>query len=607
MTPAASAILQVAFRHFNAGELGHAQTVCRELLAKYPDEPDLLHLLALVCKKSGDFPEAERLLRRCLEIAPRRVDVRANLGNLYAAAGEPDQAEAAYRLALQNDATFRPARLGLARTLLRAGRHESALLEARHLTDENETDGEGWTVAGTALRELGRDDLAEAALCRALAIAPGSGVARHNLGALRNNQGRSEEALAELQRAQSAGIRGPEISFNLAAALMGLNRFDEAEATLISALTATPRNLHVHRLLARLRYMRGSDNFAAQLSVAVQQFPDDLALRITYSQILRGAGLPDAAAETLSAVAETSDPRLEAEMAAMHQETGEFEAAYDAAWTACKADPDNPKFSDLLIDALMSLGRADEALPHIEAARRRQPLNQWYIAMEATAARLLGDSRYPWLYDYEGLVHVFELEPPSGWSGTESFHADLASVLKARHRFRAAPLDQSLRHGTQTPRGLLGDPDPVIRAFIAALSEPLAEYRSRIGFDAEHPFRSRNRGDIRLSGCWSVRLGTGGFHVNHVHPEGWISSACYIEVPAECGDTDRRAGWIKFGETRFAVPGAAAERFIQPKPGRLVLFPSYMWHGTTPTSGSDARMSVAFDAVPVAVPDAVAK
>jgi uncharacterized protein (TIGR02466 family) len=104
-----------------------------------------------------------------------------------------------------------------------------------------------------------------------------------------------------------------------------------------------------------------------------------------------------------------------------------------------------------------------------------------------------------------------------------------------------------------------------------------------------------------------VRLGPGGFHVNHVHPAGWISSACYIEVPAECGDTDRRAGWIKFGETRFAVPGATAERFIQPRPGRLVLFPSYMWHGTTPTSGSDARMSIAFDAVPVAVPVAVPK
>jgi hypothetical protein len=29
-----------------------------------------------------------------------------------------------------------------------------------------------------------------------------------------------------------------------------------------------------------------------------------------------------------------------------------------------------------------------------------------------------------------------------------------------------------------------------------------------------------------------------------------------------------------------------------------VLFPSYMWHGTTPITGDQPRMTIAFDAVP---------
>ncbi|HEX7465481.1 MAG TPA: putative 2OG-Fe(II) oxygenase, partial [Usitatibacter sp.] len=33
-----------------------------------------------------------------------------------------------------------------------------------------------------------------------------------------------------------------------------------------------------------------------------------------------------------------------------------------------------------------------------------------------------------------------------------------------------------------------------------------------------------------ISGAWSVRLRSGGFHTAHVHPEGWISSACYIAL-----------------------------------------------------------------------------
>ena len=107
----------------------------------------------------------------------------------------------------------------------------------------------------------------------------------------------------------------------------------------------------------------------------------------------------------------------------------------------------------------------------------------------------------------------------------------------------------------------------------------------------------RNQGKLRMTGCWSVRLGRDGYHVNHVHPEGWISSAYYAAVPAEVSDTDRKSGWIKFGEPRFPVPGATAEKYVQPEAGSLVLFPSYMWHGTTPITGDESRMTCAFDAV----------
>jgi hypothetical protein len=59
------------------------------------------------------------------------------------------------------------------------------------------------------------------------------------------------------------------------------------------------------------------------------------------------------------------------------------------------------------------------------------------------------------------------------------------------------------------------------------------------------------------------------------------------------------SGWLKFGEPRYPVPNAGAEGVVQPRAGRLVLFPSYMWHGTNPIHGSEPRTSVAFDAVPV--------
>jgi hypothetical protein len=97
---------------------------------------------------------------------------------------------------------------------------------------------------------------------------------------------------------------------------------------------------------------------------------------------------------------------------------------------------------------------------------------------------------------------------------------------------------------------------------------------------------------------WSVQLHRGGFHVNHYHPQGWLSSAYYVALPDEVEDPGLRSGWLKFGEPRFPTPQADAARHIKPRTGMLVLFPSYMWHGTNAVHGSQVRTTIAFDAVP---------
>jgi uncharacterized protein (TIGR02466 family) len=111
--------------------------------------------------------------------------------------------------------------------------------------------------------------------------------------------------------------------------------------------------------------------------------------------------------------------------------------------------------------------------------------------------------------------------------------------------------------------------------------------------------RSRNTGAYRFQGAWSVKLRPGGGrHVDHLHPEGWLSSALYIDLP-EAVQGEGKQGWIKFGQP--GVPTEAKlgpEHYVKPEPGLLVLFPSYMWHGTMPFEGSENRLTIAFDLVP---------
>ena len=75
---------------------------------------------------------------------------------------------------------------------------------------------------------------------------------------------------------------------------------------------------------------------------------------------------------------------------------------------------------------------------------------------------------------------------------------------------------------------------------------------------------------------------------------GWISSALYVALPPDLGQGE--AGMLTLGEARSSCFDVDTKpfRMVEPKPGRLVLFPSYMWHGTRPF-GEGERLTVAFD------------
>ena len=75
---------------------------------------------------------------------------------------------------------------------------------------------------------------------------------------------------------------------------------------------------------------------------------------------------------------------------------------------------------------------------------------------------------------------------------------------------------------------------------------------------------------------------------------GWLSSALYIVLPPDLGGEDN-AGWLTLGELQAELGvDLPPRRMVEPKLGRLALFPSWMWHGTRPF-GEGERITVAFD------------
>ncbi len=582
------------------GELAEAEAACRAILTRAPRHAPALHLLALVRKDAGDPAASEQLMRQSIEIDPRNADYRSNLASLLRRLGRGAEAERSYREALSVDPRHSAARFGLIRALNDLNQYSAAEAECRILLAEQGSDPRAWTTFAMTLREQNRLAEAEAAYRRALAISPEHATAHHNLGSLLVGMERAEEALAELERARALGVKGFEISFNTGRVLTQLYRIEEAERAFADAVALNPRYAEAQLNLARLRFMRGDPQFTRDLAAAAAAHAEDTALQTLLGTVLWRAGDYQAAERHYRDLLARrgSDPEVRAALAQVLHEAGRLKEAEVEAAEAAIVKPQDARVIETLVSILLARGRPDEAVPFIQKQRSRTPDDQGWIAYEATAARLMDQPLHRELYDYARFVRTYDLEAPAGWPSMAELNAALLRGLAARHPFAIHPLDQSLRNGSQSARSLLTDPDPAIRAILQAFQEPIEDYRRSIGAQPGHPLTARNRGATEFSGAWSVQLRREGFHVNHFHPQGWISSAYYVSVPEEVSDVNAMSGWIKFGETRYPVPGAHAETFIKPRPGRLVLFPSYMWHGTNPIHGPEPRVTIAFDAVP---------
>jgi len=168
------------------------------------------------------------------------------------------------------------------------------------------------------------------------------------------------------------------------------------------------------------------------------------------------------------------------------------------------------------------------------------------------------------------------------------------ALLDRLHDDAAPPIGQSVMGGTQTRGGLFDRHEPILAAMQAAVLRTIERYRSGLpAFDPMHPLLRQRAQAWRVKGSWSVRLRSGGDrHATHIHPQGIVSSAMYLRLPAD-GNSD--AGALELGrpptDLRLDLPPT---RTILPRIGHCALFPSTAYHGTT-SFGAGDRLTVAFD------------
>jgi tetratricopeptide (TPR) repeat protein len=329
---------------------------------------------------------------------------------------------------------------------------------------------------------------------------------------------------------------------------------------------------------------RQEEGFADHVRLLLRRDPTRFDLWWQYVDLLAGCGLYESAADAARAAAGGGDAfRL---VEAVH--AGRAGDVARAGALFASIPPRLP--GRALHESVHHIRRQelDLALACIEAALAENPSDIGAWAVAELIYRKLGDRRSTWLSAQGGLVATFELA-----LAPERFAA-IKALLHLLHRTGVQMVEQSLRSGTQTRWRLFDRPEPELAELRRAIEAALGDYVAALPpADDRHPLLRHRDAPLTITGSWSVRLAASGYHVSHIHPKGLISSACYFEVPGPVAPSGE--GALELGRPPSDLKlDLEPLHVIAPCPGRLVLFPSYLHHGTTPFAAGD-RLSVAFD------------
>ena len=582
-----NALMSRAEQAFVAGKLDSARADLSAIHRLAGEQPAALHLLALVERKAGNDQAAEAAFRAALRLAPGDPQINTNYANLLSATGASDRALDHYTRAIQSAPELVDARFNRAMLLQRLGRFEDALAEIERLIAAHGPNARVLSARGSLLRLLDRLGEAAEAFDSALALEPHRPIALHGRARVAMERG-EDNAAALYARALAAQPGDPELLLGLAQALEADGRAAEGIAGLTVAVERKPRWAEGQAMLARMRWEAGEGRASTRdLEAAARRF-NDPRLWTALAATLAGADLYVEAAEAAAqgGGAAGGDEALRLAEAGFASEAGDVARA-DAAFASLPEDFPGRSLSEGR-HALRN-GRFDEAVALLELARSERPWGVAAWALTGLAWRLTGHERSDWLNDQPGFVDADDL----GLDEKEIMA--IADRLRSIHRTRAHPIGQSLRGGTQTRGRLFERREPEIELLASRLRTAVDRYWHALPpADEAHPLLRRRAAQPQIEGSWSVRLTGGGFHVAHFHPRGIVSSAAYLSVP---GTKEPHEGWLEIGgaPAELGLPIEPLYR-IEPVPGRLALFPSYMFHGTRPFAEGE-RLTAAFDVV----------
>jgi len=343
---------------------------------------------------------------------------------------------------------------------------------------------------------------------------------------------------------------------------------------------------------------------AAKLAKKTKVENDPVSLKASVHKCYKSGDLMGARSLMTRLLRHTpQDPAALSFAGMLASETGDLNKAIDYYSAAVALKPGNELNSALIntlqaaMHAAMTPATSADVPDLAERLLARKPQSLEAVAFQSIALTHCGcTDEAAALLGMQALVEVRDLEPPAGWQSMDAFNSDLAKAISSDPSMAVPDKNHPTYHNRHlkiTAPFDIAQPGP-IAALTDLIEKAVIDYRaSRSTLD--HPFLTRWPASSALE-AWGTLLEGEGTVDAHIHLEGYLGMVYYPELPPEVSEGQ---GWLELGRPPddFPLQVDAITQLIEPAPGRLVMFPGYLFHRTTPFNSQHRRISVAYDVV----------
>jgi len=331
---------------------------------------------ALQHHQAGRYEQAEALYRLALENDPGNANLLHILGVLMHQMGRNSQSIDLIKQAIQADPSVPDFHNNLGNVLRVCNRTDEAIAEFRAALSLNPDYAEAQANLASALHDQGNYDQAIEAFAAALRLRGDVPEIYNNLGITLQAKNDLPRAIDSFAKALQLNPNYVEAHHNLASALAAASRFDEAENHFNIALKLAPDFHEAHLHLANLLHRRGKlDQAESSLRQLIKLDPNYLPAHNNLANLLRDQGRFDEAIKTAeSAIALRPDlPQPHLSLGLLLQSIGRYTDAIGRFETALTLRPDDPASHALLAGALKDAGLIDKAIAEYRKALELNP------------------------------------------------------------------------------------------------------------------------------------------------------------------------------------------------------------------------------------------